>query len=72
MKSLIYFCLGVAFASAMWCLITCYEISFYKNYYHSAEKVLDRTYEVYDSFLDTIGETDDYCDYIEARKKIAH
>lgn len=42
----------------------------YSNYKNSVEILLDKVYEDDSDFLDTIGETDEYYDYIESRNAL--
>lgn len=71
MKNFCYFMSGVIITLIFCTIYTGIMLNKYKAYYNAAEKVLDNTFEVYDSFLDTVGESDAYCDYVDARDKIA-
>lgn len=42
----------------------------YRQYYIAVENVLDETCNVYDSFMDTVGEGDNYQDYLDCRSKV--
>lgn len=42
----------------------------YTNYYNATEKVLDLVNKEDDSFMDTIGSTDEYQEYLETRDSL--
>lgn len=62
--------IGLIIGVIVYSVIITHQITAYKAYYNAAERVLDETYEVYDSFLDTVGEGDAYLDYINAYKAL--
>ena len=42
----------------------------YEHYYQATEELLDEIVEENDTFLDTIGEGDNYVNYLESRKPL--
>ena len=42
----------------------------YEQYYQATEELLDEIAEEDESFMDTIGEGDTYCNYLESRKPL--
>lgn len=59
-------CIAIVFLGLF--IVNSMRISHYECYYHAVERVLDKTAEQYPSFMDTVGETDEYCDYCEIKK----
>lgn len=47
-----------------------YNCEIFDNYYNATENLLDSIYIHDEVFMDIIGETDAYCDYMDARNTL--